>query len=120
MFAEALRDPSDLARKEWALYRTELSEGIRQMFLGIALVVVASVFAIGAINLLAEALQEWLATVLNSPALSALIVGVVMALAAVGLARCGRKAFSSFSLIPTRTVRSVQTDKKVLSERVSK
>ena len=29
--AEALRDTSDLARKELALYRAELSEGIRQM-----------------------------------------------------------------------------------------
>ena len=100
--------------------RAELSEGIRQMFLGIALIVVAAVSAIGAIMLLLEALVEWLATVLDSEALAALIVGIAVVLVAVGLGLYGRKAFSSLSLIPTRTVRSVQTDKKVLSERVSR
>jgi hypothetical protein len=118
--ADALRDASDLARKELALYRAELSDGIWQMFLGIAMIVVAAVFAVGAINLLAEAMQEWLATVLNSEALAALIVGIAMALVAVGLGLYGRKAFASFSFIPTRTLRSIQTDKKVLAERASK
>src|SRR4051794_407066 len=120
LFDEVLRDTSDLAQKEWELYRAELSEGIRQMFLGIVMIVVAAVFAIGAIILLAEAAQEWLATVLNSEALSALIVGVAMALITVGVGLYGRKTFSSFSLVPTHTVRSVQTDKKVLAEKISK
>jgi hypothetical protein len=120
LFDEVLRDTSDLAQKEWELCRAELSEGIRQMVLGIIMIVVAAVFAIGAIILLAEALQEWLATVLDSEALSALIVGVAMALITVGVGLYGRKTFSSFSLVPTRTMRSVQTDAKVLAERISK
>ena len=90
------------------------------MVLGVAMIVAAAVFAIGAINLLAEALQEWLATVLSSPALAALVVGVAMALVAVGLSLYARTAFASFSLIPTRTVRSVQADTKALSDRISK
>jgi Putative Actinobacterial Holin-X, holin superfamily III len=116
LFDEVLRDTSDLAQKEWELYRAELSESIRQMVLGIVMIVVAAVFAIGAIILLAEAVQEWLATVLNSEALSALIVGVVVALITVGVGLYGRKIFSSFSLVPTHTVRSVQADKKVLAK----
>ena len=122
--AAVLRDFSDLAQKEWELLRADLtatlSEGIRGMVLGTVMIVVAAVFAAGAIILLAQAVQEWLATVLDSEALSALIVGVVMALLAVGLGLYGRKVFSSFSPVPTHTVRSVQADRKVLVERTTK
>jgi hypothetical protein len=122
--AAVLRDFSDLAQKEWELFRADLaatlSGSTRQMVLGTIMIVVAAVFATGAIILLAQALQEWLATVLNSEALSALIVGVVMALIAVGLVLYGRRTFSSSGLTPTRTMRSLQTDKKVLVERTSK
>jgi hypothetical protein len=120
VFAEALRDSSDLARKEFALFRAELSEGIRQVFLGIAMMVGAAVFAVAALMLFIDALEEWLATVVNSEALAALIVGVAVALTAVGLALYGRKLFSSFRLVPAQTMRSIQSDTRVLSERVSK
>jgi hypothetical protein len=120
VFAEALRDSSDLAWKEFALFRAELSESIRQMFLGMAMIVVAAVFAVAALMLFIEALVEWLATVVDSEALSALIVGVAVALVAVGLGLYGRKLFSSFSLIPARTMRSVQSDAQALSQRTSK
>ena len=120
LFAGALRDSSDLAQKEFALFRTEMSESIRRMFLGLALMVGAAVFAIAALMLLTEALVKWLATVVNSEALAALIVGGVMALVALGLGLYGRRRFSSVSLTPERTIRSVQRDTQVLSERVSK
>jgi F0F1-type ATP synthase membrane subunit c/vacuolar-type H+-ATPase subunit K len=120
VFAEALRDTSDLAQKELALFRAELSDGIRQMFLGMAMIVAASVFAVAALMLFIEALVEWLATVVNSEALAALIVGVAVALVAVGLGLYGRKLFSSFSFIPERTMRSVQSDAQALSKRTSK
>jgi len=120
LFAGALRDSSDLAQKEFELFRTEMSESIRRMFLGLALMVIAAVFAIAALMLLTEALVKWLATVVNSEALAALIVGGVMALVALGLGLYGRRRFSSVSLAPERTIRSVQRDTQVLSERVSK
>ena len=120
LFAGALRDSSDLAQKEFELFRTEMSESIRRMFLGLALMVSAAVFAIAALMLLTEALVKWLATVVNSEALAALIVGGVMALVALGLGLYGRRRFSSVSLTPERTIRSVQRDTQVLSERVSK
>jgi F0F1-type ATP synthase membrane subunit c/vacuolar-type H+-ATPase subunit K len=120
LFAGALRDSSDLAQKEFELFRTEMSESIRRMFLGLALMVSAAVFAIAALMLLTEALVKWLATVVNSEALAALIVGGVMALVALGLGLYGRSAFSSVSLAPERTIRSVQRDTQVLSERISK
>jgi len=89
------------------------------MFVGLAMVVVAAIFAIAAIMLFTESLVEWLATKVGSEALAALIVGGVMAVIAIGLGLYGRSAMSSFSLLPERTARSVKRDTQVLSERVS-
>ena len=119
LFGEALRETSDLAQKEFALFRTEMSQSVRSMFLGLAMVVAAAVFAIAAVMLLTESLVEWLATVLDSEALAALIVGGIMAAIAIGLGLYGRSAISRFSLTPQRTVRSIKRDTEVLSERVS-
>jgi hypothetical protein len=119
VFADALRDTSDLAQKELALVRAEISESIRQVFLGIATMIGAAVFAVGTIMLLIDALEEWLATIVNSEALAAFIIGLAMALIALGLGLYGRKTVSS-SLTPSRTARSVQSDTRLLSKRVAK
>lgn len=119
LFGEALRETSDLAQKEFTLFRTEMTQSVRTVFLGLAMVVVAAVFAIAAVMLLTESLVEWLATVVDSEALAALIVGGAMALIAVALGLYGRSAMSKFTLTPERTVRSVKRDTQVLSERVS-
>ncbi len=119
LFGEALRESSDLASKEFALFKVEMTESIRKLFLGIAMMVGAAVFAIAAIGLLTEALVEWLATVVNSEALAALIVGGILTAIAIGLALVGKSAFSKFSITPERTVRSIKRDTQVISERVS-
>ncbi len=117
LVGEALRESTDLAQKEFTLFRTEISQNIRTMFIGLAMVVVAAIFAIAAVMLLTESLVEWLASVLNSEALAALIVGGVMAVIAIGLGLYGRSAMSSSTLTPQRTMRSLKRDAEVLSER---
>src|SRR4029078_1797629 len=117
LVGEALRESTDLAQKELTLFRTEISQNIRTLFLGLAMVVVAAIFAIAALMLLTESLVEWLATVVNSEALAALIVGGVMALLANGLGLWGRSTMTSSSLAPERTMRSLKRDVEVLSER---
>ncbi len=117
LVGEALRESTDLAQKEFTLFKTEVSQNIRTLFMGLAMVVVAAIFAIAAVMLLTESLVEWLATVVNSEALAALIVGGVMALIAIGLGLWGRNAMNSSALIPQRTMRSLQRDAEVLSER---
>jgi F0F1-type ATP synthase membrane subunit c/vacuolar-type H+-ATPase subunit K len=62
---------------------------------------------------------KWLATVVGSEALAALIVGGVLAVVAIGLGLYGRSAMSSSALTPQRTVRSIKRDAEVLSERVT-
>ena len=119
LIGEALRDTSDLARKEMALFKTELAENVRTLLIGIAMIAGAAVFAIAAIILFTEALVKWLATVVGSEALAALIVGGVMAAVAVGLVLYGRSTMSAASLAPQRSVKSIQRDTEVLSERVA-
>jgi uncharacterized membrane protein YqjE len=117
LVGEALRESTDLAQKEFTLFKTEVSQNIRTLFMGLAMVVVAAVFAIAAVMLLTESLVEWLATIVNSEALAALIVGGVLALIAIGLGLWGRSAMTSSSLTPQRTMRSLKRDAEVLSER---
>jgi F0F1-type ATP synthase membrane subunit c/vacuolar-type H+-ATPase subunit K len=117
LVGEALRESTDLAQKEFALFRTEVSRNIRTLFFGLAMVVVAAIFAIAAVMLLTDSLVKWLATVLDSEALAALIVGGVLALVAIGLGLYGRHAMSASALMPQRTVRSLKRDAEVLSER---
>ncbi|AWM86070.1 phage holin family protein [Microvirga sp. 17 mud 1-3] len=119
LVVEAIRDSSDLAQKEFALFRTEISTNLRTLFMGLAMVVVAAVFAIAALILFTDALVKWLATVVNSEALAALIVGGVLAIIAIGLLLYARHAMSLSALAPQRTVRSIKRDAEVLSERVA-
>jgi hypothetical protein len=119
LVGEALREGSDLARKQMMLFRAEVTQNIRTMFIGLAMMVVAAVFAVAALMLLTKSLVDWLATVVNSEALAALIVGGAMALIALALGLYGYRAISSFTLTPRRTIRSVKRDAELLSERVT-
>ena len=117
LVGEALRESTDLAQKEFTLFKTEISQNMRTLFMGLAMVVAAAVFAIAAVMLLTESLVEWLATVVNSEALAALIVGGLLAVIAIGLGLWGKNAMTASSLTPQRTMRSLKRDAEVLSER---
>jgi hypothetical protein len=119
LIGEALRDTTDLARKELALFKTELSENMRTLLMGIAMIAGAGVFVLAALILLTAALVDWLATLVGSHALANLIVGVIMAAIAVGLVLYGRSTMSATSLAPTRSVKSIQRDAEVLSQSVA-
>lgn len=119
LIGDALRDTTDLARKELTLFKTELSENVSTLLMGVGMIAGAAVFAIAAIILFTAALVDWLATVVDSDALANLIVGAVMAVIAVGLVLYGRSTMSAASLAPTRSVKSIQRDTEVLSERIA-
>jgi len=119
LIGDALRDTTDLARKELALFKAELSDNVRTLLLGVAMMAGAGIFAIAALILFTAALVDWLATKVGSDALANLIVGAVMAAGAVGLVLYGRSTMSSASLAPTRSVKSIQRDTEVLSQRVA-
>ncbi|MBY0260119.1 phage holin family protein [Methylobacterium sp.] len=119
LIGDALRETNELARKEIALFRNEMTSNVRALFIGLALLVGAAVFGVVALFVLVDALVKWLATVVHSEALAALIVGGVLLVVAVALALIGRNAMSLSTLAPVRTTRQVRQDARTLSERVS-
>ena len=119
LIGDALRESADLARKEIALFRTEMSDNIRMLVTGLVMAIAAAVFAILALIWLTQALVDWLATKVGSHALAALIVGGALAVVAIALGLYGRSAISKTSLAPKRTAQSLQRDTEVLTERVS-
>ena len=119
LIGDALRETNELARKEIALFRNEMTSNVRSLFVGLGLLVGAAVFGVVALFVLVDALVKWLATVVHSEALAALIVGGVLLVVAVALALIGRNAMSLSTLAPVRTTRQVREDARTLSERVS-
>jgi hypothetical protein len=119
LIGDALRETNELARKEIALFRNEMTSNVRALFIGLGLLVGAAAFGVVALFVLVDALVKWLATVVHSEALAALIVGGVLLVIAVALALIGRNAMSLSTLAPVRTTRQVREDARTLSERVS-
>jgi hypothetical protein len=119
LIGDALRETNDLARKEIALFRNEMTSNVRSLFIGLALMVGAAVFAVVALFVLVGALVKWVAILVQSDAIAASIVGGVLLVIAIGLALWGKNAMSLSTLAPTRTTRQVREDARVLSERVS-
>lgn len=119
LLGDVLRETSDLARKEIALFRAEMASNIRSLVIGLACMAASAVFAVVALIVLIGALVKWLATIVGSEWLSALVVGGVLLVIAAGLALWARSALSLSTLAPTRTTRQVREDARALSERVS-
>ncbi|CAO4170880.1 phage holin family protein [Methylorubrum populi] len=119
LVADALREASELASKEIALFRTEMTNNVRSLFVGLAMMVLAAVFAVTAMLVLIGALVKFVATLVGSEWLAALLVGGGMLLIAVVLGVIGARAMSLSNLAPTRTSRQVRQDARALTERVS-
>src|SRR3954449_6017480 len=116
LLGEALRESVDLARKEFTLFRTEMSDNVRTIAIGLVTVIAAAVFAILSLIWLTQALVDWLATKVGSHMLAALIVGGGLAVIAIGLGLYGRSAIAKTSLAPERTVESLERDAEVLTK----
>ncbi|MCE4223754.1 phage holin family protein [Methylobacterium sp. C25] len=119
LIGDALRETSDLARKEIALFRQEMVSNVRTLFIGLALIVAAAVFAVVSLLVLIDALVKYVATLVHSEWLAALIVGGSFLFVALILGFIGARAMSLSNLAPTRTTRQVRQDARALSERVS-
>ena len=119
LVADALHEASDLVSKELTLFRTEMLSNVRSLFIGLGMMIAAAVFAITAMLVLVGALVKFVATLVGSDWLAALIVGGVLLVIAVILVLVGANAMSMSKLAPKRTTRQVRQDARALSERVS-
>ena len=119
LVADALRETSTLAQKEFALFRTEMSENLGKVVTGLVMVIAAGVFGVASLIMFTQALVDWLATVVGSEALASLIAAVITLVVALPLVLYGRRLISAATLTPTRTARSLRRDTEGISERVS-
>lgn len=118
LVADALREASTLASQEFELFRKEMSHNMKLLVSGIFALVVAAVFAIGTLILLTAALVDWIALQVDSRVLASLIVAGVTLLLMIIFLLLAKSRLSSATLEPRRTIRSVERDGEVISQRM--
>ena len=118
LIADALRNAQVLFAKEVALFRAEVGDGVRALVWGLALVAMAALFLVTGLMVLIAALVKWLAVMLGSEALAALIVGGAFAVVAITLVMWGHSKMALSNLEPKRTERELRQDAAAIEERV--
>lgn len=121
-----LSDVTGLLRKEIDLAKTEASEKLSKALSGVEILVIGLVLAIGAVGVLLTALVSGLAAVLvqygmseiTANALSAVIVGPVIAAIAWLLVSRGISALRGTQLTLDRTTASLRRDADMVKEKV--
>lgn len=116
LLVTAIRQFSQLMQDELALAKAELSRNVSRAGTGLAMIGVAALLALTALNVLAGALVAWLATTGMTAGTAALIVGGVLLILAVGLVLAGKSRLSAEALAPTRTAENVKSDINALKE----
>lgn len=116
LFSDVLGHVSSLIRKEFDLARTEVSNNISRAAVAIGLLVGAVVIALVALNVLAAALVAAISELGLDAGWSALIVGGVFGLIALGMAMKGVNDLKMSSLAPSRTVKNLKRDADAVKE----
>lgn len=113
-----LNHVGELVRKEVDLARAEINENIARAGFAIALIVVAIVLALTALDVLAAALVVALSEFGLGAGWSALIVGGVIALVAALLVMKALSDLRKVSLAPRRAIKSVTNSAKAVRESI--
>ena len=118
LFADLTNSVSTLFRKEIELARAEASEKVSQAGVAVGAIAGGAILALAALIILLQALVIALTELGLAPALSALIVGGVVAIIAFALIYKGINDLKASSLAPTRTVDSLRQDAHMVKEQV--
>jgi drug/metabolite transporter (DMT)-like permease len=105
-----------LFRKEIELARAETSEKLSQAGVAAGAIAAGGVLALAALIVLLQALVIALSELGLAPALSALIVGGVVAIIAFALIYKGVNDLKASNLAPTRTVEALRRDAHMVKE----
>ncbi len=120
LVADALSRSADLLQTEFHLARTELAEKAdafrASLVAGLSMMLIGSVFLIGAIVLLLQAVVAALIEGGLSPPLAILIVAGASALGGIVVLMAGRKTIGSVDPTPQRTMDSLQRDARMAKE----
>ncbi len=119
-------DVSTLFRKEVALAKAEVGEKVSETLGAVVTLAIGGVLAIGAIGVLLAALVSFVAglfissgmSTTNAHALSGLIIGGIVAIAAFVMVNRGRAALSASNLKLERTTQSLERDAAAVKERL--
>ena len=111
-----MRDGTELVRKEVQLAKLETGEKLEQVARGVVYLIVGLFMLIVAVFFLAEALVEGLAFLVGSEAISATIIGGLIAVIGIVLALKGKNNLSAENLKPSRTIRTTERGVEKLKE----
>lgn len=109
LVGQATKEMSTLVRKEIELAKTELSEEVGKAGKGAGMFGAAGVTALYALTFLSLAAMFGLGAVMPLGWAALIVGGVYVAVAGI-LAMTGKKAFSDFSPLPERTIRTLKED----------
>ena len=116
LLADLTHSVTTLFRKETELARAELSEKVSQAGVAAGALAAGGILALAALIVLLQALVIALSELGLAPALSALIVGGVVAIIAFALIYEGMNDLKASSLAPTRTVEALRRDAHMVKE----
>jgi len=118
LIADALREASTLASKEFELFRKEMAHNAKLLVSGLVALVVAAVFGIGTLILLTTALVDWIALQVDSRVVASLIVAGLTLLLTIIFLLVARSRLSAATLEPRRTIKSIERDGEIVSQRM--
>lgn len=120
LVTDALGRSADLIQTEIRLARVEIgekAEAVRTSLVsGLVMMLVGTVFMIGALILVLQALVAALIEGGLSPALAILIVAGGSALGGIVVLLAGKKTLGAVDPTPTRTITSLQSDARMAKE----
>jgi uncharacterized membrane protein YqjE len=119
LVADAVSEFGELLRGEVALARAEIERDLRKAVTGGAMLAVAAILALVALDVFAAAIVVAVTEMGLEPGWAALAVGIAFALLAVLFWRLGAKAIAEASLLPDRTARNLQRDATTIREAMS-
>jgi drug/metabolite transporter (DMT)-like permease len=116
LFGDLTHSVTTLSRKEIELARAEISEKVSQAGVAAGAVAAGGILALAALIVILQALVIALTELGLAPALSALIVGGVVAIIAFALIYKGMNDLKASNLAPTRTVEALRRDADMVKE----
>jgi len=119
LLTELAQETTTLVRKEVELAKAEVSEKVSQATTGAVSLAAGGLVAFAGLIFLLLAVTYYLATMME-PWLAALIVGGVVTLIGVILVVIGKSRLNACNLQPTRTLATLQDDKRWAKEQLGR
>jgi uncharacterized membrane protein YqjE len=120
LVTDALGRSADLVHTEFRLARAELGEKVEALktsvVSGLVMMLVGTVFIIGAVLLVLQAVVAALVQSGVNPALAILIVAGGSAVGGIVVMLAGKKTIGAVDPTPTRTITSLQNDARMAKE----